>query len=123
MSNSEFLQPLEQMIAAVIDRHPEYHALLKDPERALNTENGAEFSGINPFLHMSLHIAILEQVQTDRPPGVVNAYTAMLNSRKYDAHAVEHRMMECLSASLEQAQRDAKPPDEEVYIACLRRLR
>jgi hypothetical protein len=115
------LEPLEQMLAIVIRRHPEYHQILSNPERALNTEFGVDGLTANPFLHMSLHIAIAEQLQTDRPPGVVNAYNSMLRNRRLDAHLVEHKMIDCLSASLWQAQRDSVPPNEAEYLACLTR--
>ncbi len=114
------MEPLEQLIAAIIERHPEYHDLLREPQRALDLD--ADRIADNPFLHMSLHIAIHEQLQTDRPPGVVAAYNALLATRRYDAHTVEHKMMDCLATSLRQAQVREAPPDESAYLACLRRL-
>ena len=116
------LQPLQQLLAGVIEFHPHYHRLLGQPTRALNAEYGADSAAGNPFLHMSLHVAVREQLHSDRPPGVVKAYNAVSENRKFDAHALEHRMMDCLSASLWQAQRNSSPPDEIAYIACLNRI-
>lgn len=121
MTNQAALEPLEQLLAGIIERHPEYHALLDEPARALEAEYPADSATASPFLHMSLHVAILEQLQTDRPPGVVAAYNAILENRRIDAHAIEHEMMDCLSASLRQAQRNSSPPDERLYMACLQR--
>jgi hypothetical protein len=123
MADNAALEPLEQMLARVIRRHPEYHLILSNPDRALNTEFGVDGITGNPFLHMSLHVAIAEQMQTDRPPGVVKAYNSMLKNRTLDAHLVEHKMIDCLSASLWRAQRDSMPPDEAEYLACLTRSR
>ena len=115
------LEPLEQILADVIDRHPQYHEVLKDPVNAMTAEFGSGPDNTNPFLHMSLHVAIVEQLQTDRPPGVVTAYNAILAKRQLDPHLVEHKMIDCLSATLWQAQRDSNPPDEAAYVACLLR--
>jgi len=119
MADKSPLQPMEMMLAEVIARHSEYHALLDEPDRALAAEFSPESPVSNPFLHMSLHVAIREQLQTDRPPGVVKAYNAIVEKRRFDAHAIEHKMMDCLAESLWQSQRDSVPPDEVVYMACL----
>jgi len=117
------MEPLEALLAGVIERHPEYHALLDRPDEAINAEFRTDIEGVNPFLHMSLHVAVQEQLQTDRPVGVVGAYNALVGTRRLDAHDIEHRMMECLSASLWEAQRNASPPDEAAYVECLRQAR
>jgi hypothetical protein len=115
------LEPLEQILADVIQRHPEYHEMLGDPAHAIAAEFGSDPDNDNPFLHMSLHVAIAEQLQTDRPPGVVTAYNAILGKRRLDPHLVEHKMIDCLSATLWRAQRDSNLPDEAAYVACLLR--
>lgn len=113
------LEPLEQILANVIKQHPEYHPVLDDPAVALIAEYAEDMTTSNPFLHMSLHVAIAEQLQTDRPSGVVKAYNAMLGKRTLEPHAVEHKMIDCLRASLWQAQRDSCSPDEAAYLTCL----
>ena len=75
----------------------------------------------NPFLHMGMHIAIREQLSTQRPPGIEAAYKQLLE-RLGDLHAVEHHMMECLGQAMWEAQRQGTPPDESAYLECLRRL-
>ena len=67
--NGEAMQPLEQMIAGVAQQHPEYHALLNDREGGVAREFRPEAGESNPFLHMAMHISLLEQVSTDRPAG------------------------------------------------------
>lgn len=113
------MEPLEQTIAHIIAQHPEYHALLEDEDAYLTRDYLPEMGQTNPFLHMAMHIAIQEQLGTDRPAGVREAYQALL-TRFGDPHAVEHDMMECLAEALWQAQRQGLPPDDTAYLACLR---
>lgn len=107
------LQPLQAQIADVVAAHPEYHALLASEH---------EWSGPeNPFLHMSLHLAIREQVGTDRPAGI-RALHGRLSERHGSAHEAEHRMIEVLATLLWDAQRAGRAPDEMAYLEALRRL-
>lgn len=115
------LEPMEMMVAETIVHHPEYHDLLADEERALNEDFPPEAGKTNPFLHMGMHLAIREQVQTDRPAGVRAVYQAQL-SRQQDPHQVEHTMMECLARVLWEAQGKQGMPDEQAYLECLRRI-
>lgn len=113
------MSPLESQIAAVVAEHPEYHALLEDErvEADFTPEGGQS----NPFLHMGLHLAIREQVATNRPPGIRDVFNG-LAKRKGDAHDAEHEMLECLAESLWQAQRDGVMPDESAYLQKLSHL-
>lgn len=115
------LEPLERQIAAVIAEHPEYHAWLETGDAALNADFTPEGGQMNPFLHLGLHLAVREQVATDRPAGIAGIHAAL--SRQYgDAHDAEHAMLEVLGEILWEAQRSARPPDEAAYLERLRRL-
>jgi hypothetical protein len=115
------LEPLENQIVSVIELHPEYHALLADRPAALGQDFAPEQGQTNPFLHMGLHLAIREQLATDRPPGVRAVYQR-LAGRMDDRHEVEHRMMDRLAEALWQAQRSGQPPDESAYLRSLRQI-
>ena len=115
------LTAMEAQVADVVAEHPEYQALLQNPDRALGREYLPEQGETNPFLHMGLHLALREQVATDRPAGVAEVHRR-LGRRLGGAHEAEHAMMECLAEALWQAQRDARPPDEAAYLAALKRL-
>jgi hypothetical protein len=115
------LEALEQQIVAVIALHPEYHALLEDPDAALSRDYTPERGQTNPFLHMGMHLAIREQLATDRPAGIVAAF-GVLMVRVQDAHAAEHHMLECLGEALWQSQRSGQAPDEARYLECLQKL-
>jgi len=114
------LEPLEQSIAAVIGAHPEYHGMLVEPDSLLR-DFPAEGEGSNPFLHMGMHITIVEQITSDRPTGIQALYDA-LRDRFHDTHALEHAMMQCLAESLLEARGRNQPPDEQRYLSCVRLL-
>lgn len=115
------IEPLEGMIIDIIALHPEYHAMLADEEQALSHDYSPEQGQSNPFLHMGMHIAIREQLSTQRPAGINAAYEALLKQRG-DIHEAEHQMMECLGEAMWQAQRNNTAPDETAYIHCLQQL-
>lgn len=117
----EPLAPLEAEIARVIAEHPEYHSLLEAPEAALEADFVPEGGVENPFLHLGLHLAIREQVSTDRPAGIAHIH-AQLAGRLGSALAAEHQMLEALGETLWEAERGATPPDESAYLERLRRL-
>jgi hypothetical protein len=113
-------EPLEIQLADVIEQHPEYHALLERGEDALDQDWTPEQGETNPFLHMGLHLALAEQVGTDRPRGIAAVHREL--ARKLGRHEAEHRMAECLAQALWDAQRNASLPDEAAYLDALRRI-
>jgi hypothetical protein len=113
------LTPLQAQVADVVALHPEYHALLT-PE-ALDRDWTPEQGQTNPFLHMGMHLALREQVSTDRPQGIRDVHT-LLTRREDSTHEAEHRMMEPLGAALWDAQRQGVAPDEQRYLAALQSL-
>jgi len=111
------VEPLEAQIIEIILQHPEYHAFLENPEK----HQAQDFIEANPFLHLSLHLALREQISTNRPHGIKNVYRDLM--MKYaDNLLVEHRMMECLERILWEAQRSGAMPDEGIYLESLREL-
>jgi hypothetical protein len=115
------LEPLEAQLAAVIAEHPEYVTWLESGENALTAEFTPEGGRQNPFLHMGLHLAIREQVATDRPAGIAEVHQK-LSARLGDPHAAEHTMLEALAEALWDAQRTGRPPDEQAYLERLRTI-
>jgi len=87
----------------------------------LASEYHPEHGQSNPFLHMGMHIALREQVASDRPVGIRDL-TRKLLLKYRDGHEMEHQMMECLGESLWRAQRDQTEPDELAYMENLQRL-
>jgi len=118
------LTPLEAVALKWIVAHPEYHALLADEERALAEEFTVERGATNPFLHLSMHLALEEQLSIDQPPGIVAVFRR-LAARSGDGHVAAHEAMECLGEVVWSAQRGALPADtaaiNAAYLDCLQR--
>lgn len=116
---NEPLTPLEALALQVMQAHPEYHPVLDAPERYLAQEYFPEMGETNPFLHMSLHLSVLEQLSIDQPPGIVAAYQSLL--RKHgDEHGAQHDLMDCLAETVWRAQRERAAPNAEAYLECMR---
>ena len=111
------LQPLEAMVVEVVALHPEYHALLANPEDP-GRDYPPEAGRTNPYLHLAMHLALREQLTTGRPTGIIALHGRFL-SRHGDPHQAEHAMLECLGEALWQAQRQGTAPDETAYLECL----
>jgi hypothetical protein len=120
MQRREVLEPMEALIAAVIEIHPEYHALLEDSETVAQAEFTPEQGQTNPFLHMGMHIALREQAQSNRPAGIQQLYQKLVSGK--GQHDAEHAMMDCLGQVLWRAQRDGSEPDQNSYLECLRKI-
>lgn len=106
------LQPVEQQVLTVILSHPEYHALLESPKQFMSQEFSLEE---NPFFHMSLHIAIREQLTLDRPQGIQQAYQHLL-TKFTNPHDTEHYMASVLANIMHTAQENGTPADEQTYL-------
>ena len=119
--NKQPLEPLEKMIADVIELHPEYQSILTDTDKALGKEYLPEAGESNPFMHMGLHIAIHEQLSANRPTGIRETYQKIV-ARYGDVHEAEHQMMECLAEIMWKAQRQGAAPDESIYLKKLKKL-
>ncbi|MEO8280397.1 MAG: DUF1841 family protein [Ideonella sp.] len=117
--HGEVLTPLEAMAADWVIEHPEYHADLTDLQAALAAVYDVEAGRTNPFLHLSMHLSISEQIAIDQPRGIKQAYD-LLCARRGSAHDAQHEVMECLGEMIWESQRSGLPPDGERYIACVR---
>jgi hypothetical protein len=115
--------PLVGLDAVAVDvmlLHSEYHHVLDDPARHLDRDYAPEDGATNPFLHMSLHVAIEEQLAIDQPPGIRAEFERIL-ARYGDRHDALHAVLECLGEAVWNGQRTGSPPDAMAYLECLRR--
>ena len=110
---------LETLAADIVTMHPEYHELLSAPD-ALTREWTPEDGAMNPFLHLSLHLAIAEQLSIDQPPGI-RALFETRRSQYGSQHDALHDILECLGETLWRAQRDRAPLDGAAYLECIRK--
>lgn len=120
--NKQPLEPLEQQVLHVIMDHPEYQRFLAKPDRYLDKDFFEETDGVNPFLHMGLHLGLREQIATERPSGITGIYKQLVELHQGDYLNVEHGMMHCLAMVMQQAQVDRKEPDIQGYLRMLRDL-
>ncbi|MCY0388583.1 DUF1841 family protein [Robbsia sp. Bb-Pol-6] len=116
----EILTPLETIAADWIVEHPEYRDALDDADEAADRDYTPEQGQSNPFLHLSMHLAISEQVSIDQPPGIRLAHER-LAARLGSSHAAQHQIMDCLGETLWEAQRSGAPLDSSAYIERIQR--
>ncbi|MDO4683642.1 MAG: DUF1841 family protein [Lautropia sp.] len=114
------LEPLETVAMIWIGQHPEYHDDLSDVNRALETEYSPESGRTNPFLHLSMHLAISEQRAIDQPRGIRHCLD-VLEQQLGSAHEAAHVAQECLGEALWLSQRHGRPLDGAAYVAALRK--
>ncbi len=115
----ELMSPLESQIAQVIQEHPEYQSAMTAD--TLEESYAPEGGKTNPFLHMGLHLAVREQVATNRPQGIAEVFEQLL-TKAGDRLAAEHQVLDCLAEALWTAQNNNAAPDEQAYLESLRRL-
>ena len=114
-------QPLADLEAVLIDvliAHPEYHPFLS--QDYLDHDWPPEHGDTNPFLHLSLHLALAEQLAIDQPAGVRALYVPDTGSVDY-GHRALHVMLDCLAEMIWQAQRNQTQPDPAIYLNGIRK--
>ena len=101
--------------------HPEYHAILDQPGRYQDRDYLPEAGETNPFLHLSMHLAISEQLSVDQPPGIRSRYQRLLEQHSGNAMDAQHAVMDCLGEMIWQVQRHQTAFDSAAYLHCLDR--
>lgn len=114
------LDAMEVIAADWIVQHPEYGADLADVDAALAAVYTVEDGRTNPFLHLSMHLSIHEQVAIDQPTGIRQA-VGLLAAKRNSLHEAHHEVMDCLGEMIWASQRSGLPPDGPAYIAAVRR--
>jgi hypothetical protein len=115
---SQVLAGAEQIALEAILAHPEYHPMLDDPGRYLERDYPPELGETNPFLHLSMHLSIVEQISIDQPAGVRARYQQLLAQRG-DVMQAQHEVMDCLGEMIWQSQRSGTTYDPLAYLQCL----
>lgn len=116
---NQILTPLETIARDWMLLHPEYDEILSDVERAIAADYSTEQSQGNPFLHLSMHLSITEQVSINQPPGIREAFLTL--AQRKGEHEAHHEIMECLGEMLWNSQRTGMPPDGVAYVENIRR--
>jgi hypothetical protein len=115
----EPLAGVEPILLEIVLAHPEYHALLENPARYREREYRPEDGEANPFLHLMLHLALVEQLSVEQPPGVRAVYAALC-TQLGEPVAAQHALMECLAEEVWRVQRHRQAFDAARYLDCAR---
>ena len=118
---SGVLTPLESIATRWMVEHPEYHSILENVEEAKEKDFSVENGQTNPFLHLSMHMSLSEQVQIDQPAGIRHICQE-LKMKSGDEHVAHHQMMECLGKVLWESSRNGSQPDMQLYLELLHNL-
>ena len=116
----ELMTPLEAQALDWVLEHPEYHALLAAPDKVKGRDYLPEFGEVNPFLHLSMHLSITEQVSIDQPAGI-RAEVQRLAKKRGSLHTAAHDVLDCLGEMIWKSQREQSPPDGAAYLECVKR--
>ena len=108
---------MEKQVVAVIQTHPEYHALLENERNLLAFV--AEEDKPNPFLHLGLHLVIRDQVSTNRPEGITSIYKQLHQHFASAPLEAEHFIMDHLGQCLWKANYHQTAPDYNAYLQTL----
>lgn len=114
------LSDLERIVVRIAAMHPEYHPMLDAPEKFAHRDYRPEAGETNPYLHLSLHLAVAEQLAIDQPPGIRAEFERIRDGRG-DEHVALHAVLECLGEVIWSAQRHGTAPDAKLYLDCLAR--
>ena len=112
------LTDLEKIAISVIQMHPEYHALLDKPEQYKQRSYFPEQGETNPFLHMSLHLSILEQISINQPPGITDINNKLKNKHQSE-HSAQHEILDRLAETIWHAQQNKSGLDAAYYLELL----
>lgn len=116
----QILSAMEQQLISIINAHPEYHYIFNAPEKYLVYDYCPELGEHNPFMHLSLHMGLLEQITTNRPAGIITLYQNLCQQLA-DSHQAEHAMIDCLAQGLWKMQQ-GQTYSEQDYLADLYKL-
>ncbi len=112
------LTDLEKLGLHIMHMHPEYHPILDAPEQFKHVAYYPEMGETNPFLHMSLHLSVLEQISINQPIGIAPIYQKLLFKHQNE-HDAQHDILECLGETIWLAQRNQTGLDSEHYLTLL----
>ncbi len=108
------LNAMEVRISRVIQMHPEYHHFFNDMEDFLDRDFQVD-DGMNPYLHLSLHLAIEEQLATKQPIEAAQILEREVVERKHERHDAIHIILEVLAETVYESQRDGREIDPLAY--------
>ena len=116
------LDALQQKALRIIEAHPEYQTYLEHIEDYLDKNWTPDQGETNPFLHLSLHLSIQEQVGIDQPFGIRAIHQKLVGMHNDNWVKAEDEMIDALVETIWQAQRHNQGLDVNAYMTRLRKL-
>lgn len=116
--SKEELTDLEKIAYSVILEHPEYYDVLKNKVKYLDYQWSVESGQTNPFLHLSMHLTIIEQLSINQPVGITDLFV-QLCTKFTSKHDAEHQLIDCIGEMLWQSQQTNTAPDALIYLDCI----
>ena len=116
------LDALQTKALRILQAHTEYASILDNIEQYLDYEWTPDKGESNPFLHLSMHLSIQEQVAIDQPFGIRDIHAQLCAKYNDDWVRAEHDMMEALAETLWEAQRFGRGLDVNNYMTKVRKL-
>jgi hypothetical protein len=113
----EELSREEDRLAKILLEHREYQEIWE--KIPLNPER--ETGGVNPYLHVSLHLAIENQI-VEENPRQVNRYLSKKLAQGIDRHKIIHEIAAIFCESLFDTLKYQKPFDRIRYIQRLEEM-
>jgi hypothetical protein len=109
-----------QRLAEVLQQHPQYHNAWEFADQIEDVEYVID--GVNPFLHVTFHSIIENQLATGDPPEVRAALQRLLRKR-LSRHDAIHRLAQVFTEELFPVLKQDRPFNQERYVRKLRKLR
>lgn len=115
------LDQTEQKLARIIMAHQEYQEHFED-EGILDGREYASAEGFNPFLHISLHQMVEDQLDSETPIEAI-LLCESLEMAGYSRHEAVHTIIMVLMPMIFDAYKSGKPFNAERYKKLLAKCR
>ena len=106
------------LLGRLLHQHGEWLGLFEQPEPRLLDVPGE----VNPYLHISLHVAVEQQLEADDPPATRHTL-ARLQRAGLDGHEARHRIMTAVAEEMAAATRNGTGFDTARFVRRLEELR
>ncbi len=115
-TSKQMLSDLENIALTWMLEHPEF--LKYYDEQFIDKDFAVESGQTNPFLHLSMHLAIEEQIRSNQPPGIQQAFET-LSSKFNSNHEAAHALFDCLAEQIYQNQTYQTEFSSTAYLLCI----
>lgn len=115
------MEEAEYKIARILLDHPEYEDIFDDEEILDGREFNTSSDG-NPFLHISIHKMVEDQIEAGSPKEISLFFESM-EDKGYKRHDIIHTVMKILARMISDAMTNERPFNVSRYQRLLMRYR